>query len=415
MSSAPLLPVADAICAVLDATPVSRVARLPLAEVAGRILAAPVMSDLDMPPFDRSMMDGFAVRAGDAESAPVELRIVGVVHAGDAPETEIGPGQTMKIMTGAPLPPGADAVVMVERSELIGDDRVRLTEAAVPGRHIARRGEDVREGDVVLDPGILLGPSQISVLAAVGATEAEVIAPPRVAVLTTGDELVPPGVRPGPGQIRNSNSAGLVARLARDGAVAADLGIVPDTMDATRAAVRRAIKEYDVVLLTGGISMGDRDLVGGALRDEGVTTVFHKVNIKPGKPLFFGHRDGTLVFGLPGNPVSVAVTYEIFVRPALRKLMRRAPWSRRRREAVLTGAEIRSLPREQYLPAIVWRHAGLRVALVRSHGSGDLFSFARANALLVVPAGGPAPSGGEIAEVVLLDEAPDRPGAAEDA
>lgn len=401
----PLLPLADAIEAVVSRVPPPRVGRVPLARAAGLVLAADVASDLDMPPFEKAMMDGYALRSADLADLPAELRVIETIAAGALPAKKVGAGEASKIMTGAPMPAGADAVVAVERTEALPGERVSIRDSAHPGKNVSPRGQDVREGDVVLRRGRRVGPAEIAVLAAVGAVEPSVFLPPRVAVLTTGDELVPPGAKPGPGRIRNSNSAGLVARLTRDGAAPRDLGIVPDDLDATRAAVREAMAAHDVVVLTGGVSMGDYDLVGRALLDEGFSQVFHRIRLKPGKPVLFGTGPECLVFGLPGNPVSVSTTYELLVRPAVRKLLGHARIRRPRVTATLETETPRAIPREQYLPARL-RYVDGRPLVSRRdwHGSADLFGAAGAGAMLVVPAGGPPPYRGGPAEVLVVDE-----------
>lgn len=401
----PLLPVADAIEAVVACVPAPRVGRVPLARAAGLVLAADVASDLDMPPFDKAMVDGYAVRSADLVDLPAELRVIETIPAGVLPGKTVGAGEAAKIMTGAPMPAGADAAVMVERTAALSGGCVSIRDSAHPGKNVSPRGQDVREADVVLRRGRKVGPAEISVLAAVGAVEPEVFLPPRVAVLTTGDEVVPPDQTPGPGRIRNSNSAGLVARLERDGAEPRDRGIVPDDLDATRDAVRDAMAAHDVVVLTGGVSMGDYDLVGRALLDEGFSQVFHRIRLKPGKPVLFGTGPECLVFGLPGNPVSVSTTYELLVRPAIRKLLGHVRIHRPRVTATLETETPRAIPREQYLPARLGFADGRFFVSRRDwHGSADLFGAAGAGAMLVVPAGGPPPKRGGAAEVLVVDE-----------
>jgi molybdopterin molybdotransferase len=406
MSEPPLLPLLDAIRAVLDEVPEARVERVRIEEACGLVLAERVVSDLDMPPFAKSMMDGYAVRSADLARAPADLAVTETIHAGRLPSLPVGPGQAAKIMTGAPIPEGADAVVMVERTEGRPDDRVRIHHTPRPREHVSPRGEDLRAGDPVLEPGRRIGPSEIGVLAAVGCVE-PLVRVARAAVFTTGDEVVPAAERPGPGCIRNSNSPALAARLRRDGAKVRDFGVLPDDLEATRAGVERAVGKFDVVVLTGGVSMGEKDLVGEALSLVGSRQVFHKICLKPGKPVLFGVAGGSIVFGLPGNPVSVAVTYELLVRPAVRSMLGLAPVHRPRVRAVLESETPRAIPREQYLPAVLRSGPdGATVARLSWHGSADLFGFAEANALLVVPAGGPAPEQGGLAEVVVLDDAP---------
>jgi len=378
---------------------------MPLAESMGLVLVEEVKSDMDMPPFSKAMMDGYAVRAEDTKDAPVSLKVVDTIHAGRLPKRGIAMGQAAKIMTGAPVPDGADAVVMVEKTEPEGDDDVRVLEPVPERKHIAPKGQDAWNGVTVLSPGRRIRSAEIGVLAAVGKTQVRVYAPPRVAVFTTGDEVVPPSRTPGPGQIRNSNSPSLISRLVRDLAQPQDLGILPDEVELMQAALRAAMGEFDVVLLTGGVSMGEKDLVGQALHAEGFHQVFHRISLKPGKPVLFGTSKGSLVFGLPGNPVSVAVTYEILVRPVLRYLLGFAPVHRPRVTAELVCAPPSAIPREQFIPARMKETpGGFTVETVSWHGSGDLFGFAAANCLLRIPAGGPAPMEGEPAGVIVIEE-----------
>jgi molybdenum cofactor synthesis domain-containing protein len=296
--------------------------------------------------------------------------------------------------------------VVVEQTESDSSDSVLVLHPVPPKANISPKGQDVWSGVTVLSPGRRIGPAEIGVLAAVGQTEVQVYQAPRVAIFTTGDEVVVPQKTPGPGQIRNSNSASLVARVRSDRAIAEDLGILPDEKELMQAAVRAALSGgFDLVLLTGGVSMGEKDLVGVALAAEGFNPVFHRINLKPGKPVLFGTAKGSLVFGLPGNPVSVAVTYEILVRPVLRYLMGYAPIHRPRMHAPFEGPSPAVIPREQYLPAkLLATPQGFRVKTVPWHGSADLFGFAGANALLRVPGGGPAPKEGDDAEVVVIVE-----------
>ncbi len=401
-----LIPLEDAIAAVIRETPDPRRTEVPLDRAVGFVLADRIRSDMDMPPFQKAMMDGYAVRAADTVAAPALLDLIATIHAGSMPEVEVGPGQAAAIMTGAPIPVGADAVVMVERTGKVGDGRVRIEEAVPPGNHVVPAGEDVRRGDLVLEAGTRIGPAQVAVLAAVGCAMVPVYAVPRVCAFTTGDEVVPTGEKPGPGRIRNSNSPMLVARIARDGAAVTNGGILVDDEQVIRRAAAKAFGEYEVVIFTGGVSMGEKDLVAGALAAEGFSQIFHKISLKPGKPVLFGKSGGTLVFGLPGNPVSAAVTYELIVRPALMKMAGRRPIHRPRVEAVLAGPPPRAIPREHYLPAsLTWGPGGFTVRLIPSKGSADLFSFTAGNALLRVPRGGPAPETGDrVVTIVVEDE-----------
>jgi len=254
-----------------------------LTEATGRVLAEDLVSDVDMPPFDKSAMDGYAVRAQDIEKVPADLRVIGVIRAGYPSDKSVSPGDCSKIMTGAPLPPGADTVVMVEDTEPIAGDRVRIRRGVSKGSNISPLGEEVRKGDVVARQATVLRPFDIALAAAAGRTTLHVRATPQVAVLATGDEVIEPGRIPRPGQIRNSNSPALVSRLRRIGIEADDLGIAPDESRALRERLQAGLAR-NVLIVTGGVSVGDYDLVPKLLEDLGVVLLFEKIAVKPGKP-----------------------------------------------------------------------------------------------------------------------------------
>ncbi len=364
---------------------------VPLDRAAGRILRVSVTADRDLPPFARSAMDGYALRAADSASAPVELEVVEVIPAGRAPERVVGPGQASRIMTGAPIPPGADAVLMVERTEEAGPARVRVLEAASPGQHVRRAGEELERGAVLLPQGASLDATALGLLASAGRDRVEVARRPLAAILPTGDELVSVEVDPGPAQIRESNAWSLEALARRAGADPWRLPIARDERGELGIALERACTG-DVVLASGGVSMGDFDLVGRVLADMGCTPIFDRVAIQPGKPLFFGRmprredgRHGALVFGLPGNPVSSIVDFLVFARPALRRLSGAASWLDATLPAQLESPLRRRAGRRAYLPAVLGRgEAALTVRLLPSTGSADLVTLARADALAIV-------------------------------
>ncbi len=319
-----MLSVNEARAEILRHTQALEAQTLPLGPaLLGLVLAEDVASDLDMPPHDKAMMDGYAVRCADLVGGTRELRVIEEVTAGRVPRLRVEAGEVTRIMTGAPVPAGADAVVMVEHSTLISAASVRIdTPPPQPGQHIMRRGLEMRSGETVLAKGALLRPQELGLLATVGRTNARVQPAPRVAILSTGDEIVEAPAQPGPGQIRNGNGPMLVAQTARAGGVADYLGIARDRLESLTPLVERGLRS-DVLVLSGGVSAGKLDLVPGVLTDLGVDAVFHKVAMKPGKPVFFGmatRAQRCLVFGLPGNPVSAYVCFELFVRPALRSL-----------------------------------------------------------------------------------------------
>jgi molybdopterin molybdotransferase len=358
---------------------------IPIVEALGRTLAADIVSDIDSPPHDKSIVDGYAVVA-ESFSAGAELSILEEVTAGAVPTREVTAGTATRIMTGAPLPQGATAVVMVERTELVrGDtDRVRVLESPRSGQNIVRKGTSLRRGETVLRAGQRINPARIGLLAEVGCSTVTVAAQPTVAVLTTGNEIVSVDAVPGPGQIRNSNGPMLEALVRQLGATAISLGVARDEHDDLAALIRRGL-EADLLVLSGGVSAGVLDLVPGVLTELGVRQVFHKVNLKPGKPIWFGifpkeHNTKTLVFGLPGNPVSTFVCFELFVRYALGLITNE---NESEQQSGRLAAEYRHHgDRPTYWPA-VFKDDGTSavVTLLPWKGSGDLKTLADANCL----------------------------------
>ncbi len=368
----------------------SRVEPLPVEEIEftdapGRMLREDATADTDLPPFRRSAVDGFAVRSADTASFPAKLKLVGSVPAGRYPDFRIGRGETATIMTGAPVPEGADAVQMVEQSRE-GPDGVVLLSSVAPGENIAPQGAEVRKGEVVLKIGTRLDAAAVAVLATVGKTRLRVGRRPTVSVAATGDELVHPSETPGPGKIRNSNGFSLLAQCRSVGIEAQFLGVALDTEPSLREIVRRGLGA-DVLLLSGGVSMGRYDLVENVLTELGVEILVDAVALKPGKPLVFGVASGKLVFGLPGNPVSTMVTFELFVRTALARLEGAENPVREILRARLLDNLMNRGPRRAYLPG--WLHAGgdgdLLAAPIPTKGSADIVAFSKANALLIVP------------------------------
>jgi molybdopterin molybdotransferase len=335
-----MLTIDEALRSVLDeARPLSP-RPLPLDRALGRELGEDVAADIDLPPFDKALVDGYAVRSGDLRGPGRRLRLGESIMAGQTPTRPLAPGEAAVVMTGAPVPEGCDAVVMHERTEP-DDGGVRIDEPEIrPGQNILPRGREMRAGEIVLTTGTVLGPAHLGVLASVGQTWPRVVQP-TISILSTGDELVDPDQVPGPGQIRNSNAVMLQALARADGANAEVMPIVADEPTELRSMLQFGL-QADVLLITGGVSAGQRDLVPEALEALGVRRVFHKVRLKPGKPIWFGvgrpreagdegiasnekHRPGALVFGLPGNPVSGLVGYLLLVRPALAILSHRPP------------------------------------------------------------------------------------------
>ncbi len=371
----------EALSCVLGAARTLPLERVGLARALGRVLAQEVRADMDLPPFDRAIVDGYACRRADL---PCPLHIVEVIAAGRPPSAQVGPGECAKIMTGAMLPGGADCVFMVEQSEAAGADMVRFM-GATTNDNIARRASDVKDGDRLLDPGALIGPPEIAVLASIGVPEPLVTQRPRVTIIATGDELVEPGERPSLSQIRNSNGYQLIAQAAAMGLGPAYGGIARDTEHDLDAALGRAFAGSDVVLLSGGVSMGDFDLVPAALKRRGVEILFDKIAIQPGKPTVFGRSDTAFCFGLPGNPISTFCIFELLVKPFLYKLMGHdhVPPTI---VAPLAGPFRRKSPARKAWVPIVLRPDGA-VARVDYHGSGHVNALAGADGLIAFPEG----------------------------
>jgi molybdopterin molybdotransferase len=317
-----MLTVAEALSAVRDHARALPPVGLPLAEVLGCVIAENVVADLDSPPFDKALVDGYAVRASDLEGPDRRLALGETVLAGQTPTRALARGEAFTIMTGAPIPPGSDAVVMHERTQPEDSGVLVLEPEVKSGQNVLPRGREMRAGDVVVTQGSILRPAQLGVLAAVGRPQVQVVPRPLVAIVPTGDELVEPSQVPGPGQIRNSNAALLYALAVEAGARANILPIAPDLPGPLATILERGL-ESDILIVTGGVSAGQRDLVPAALESLGVRCIFHKVRLKPGKPLWFGTgppragRPAALVFGLPGNPVSGLVSFLLFVKPAV--------------------------------------------------------------------------------------------------
>ena len=376
-----------------------------LADARGLVAAADVVAAEPVPPFANSAMDGYAVQAADTTGAPVELSVLGRIIAGAAADAlAVGPGQAVRIMTGAPLPAGADAVVMVERTMPSADGvTVTIDQAVEPGTNLRGAGEDVQVGDVVVRAGDELTPGRLGVLASVGAASVIAHPRPRVGVLSTGDELVDSGGPLAPGQIRDSNRPTMLALVAASGFEPVDLGIAPDDEAAVEEAIRRGVDSCDLVLTSGGVSMGDLDYVKVVLDRMGDMR-WMQVAIKPAKPLAFGVVSGTPVVGLPGNPVSSMVSYELFARPALRKLAGFAALDRPRVRALAPDGLPRRRDGKTHFVRVVassLEHGMLCVRSAGGQGSHQLSAMAAADGLAVLPDGDGVAPGDEV-ELILL-------------
>lgn len=406
----PMIEFTEARALVLSAVKAFPAETVPLARALGRTLARDIRTREAIPPFTKATMDGYAVRAADTLPAagvtgapvPVELTIVEDLPAGRVARRALGPMQAARIMTGAPLLKGADAVVMVEDTERSAQGVV-IKRAVRPGDNIGLAGEDLKKGETALERGVVLGPAEIGMLAAANLVRVPVVRRPEVAVIATGDEIVEPGAKKRRGQIRNSNGPALTAMALRAGAEARYLGIARDRSAILAAKLARA-RSADVVVLSGGVSVGDHDLVKEGLRAAGVRPVFWKVRIKPGKPVFFGRRGGQLVFGLPGNPTSAMVTFLLFVEPALAGMLGRAAPGPVTVPAIL-AAEIAVKPGlTQFLRGLVVdRGPVLKVAPYEDQKSGVLRSMVRSHVLIVVPADAARLEAGREVEIILMD------------
>lgn len=391
-----LIDVASARAAVLAAAEPLDSEPVALEHALGRVLAEDAASAEDLPPFDSSAMDGYAVVSGPA----AELPVVDESRAGHPATRPLRPGEAMGISTGARVPEGADAVVPVERVE-VRDGTVLVPESRA-GAHVRRAGEDVRAGVLVIRAGTPIGPAEAAVLAALGRAEVRCGCRPRVALLVTGDELIAPGRPLGPGQIRDSNLYAMAAQAERAGAATVLREVVPDDPERTRSALARALEDADVVCVSGGVSVGPHDHVKPALAALEVEEIFWRVALKPGKPTWFGRRGSTLVFGLPGNPVSAMVTFHLFVRPALRRLAGADP-ADTRGVAVLDAPVAREAKRDQVLRCrLRVAEDGWHVEPTKEQGSHVLTSMLDAGAFAVVPAGEGRVEAGERVGVEIL-------------
>jgi molybdopterin molybdotransferase len=358
-----------------------------LLNASGRILAQAISADRDFPPFRRAMRDGYAVRAADLAQLPATLDVIGEIKAGAAPRDmppSVAVGQAVAIMTGAPAPEGTDAVVMVEYTSL-NDHRVTITRSVASGDNIVPAGSEAPRGQTLLEPGMRLDYGAIAVAASVGLSTVPVFRRPHVAILSTGDEVVEITARPGPTQIRNSNSYSLAAQVQSAGGIPTMVGIARDDAGHLRTLIGQGLKQ-DLLLLTGGVSMGKYDLVEQVLAELGAEFIFTGAEIQPGRPVVFGRAQGRYFFGLPGNPVSTMVTFELFARPMLERLEGMSASKLRFLHARLKSEVRTKTGLKRFLPGFLsgeFEHA--EVELAAWHGSGDVAAMARSNCYIVVP------------------------------
>ncbi|MBW2148184.1 MAG: molybdopterin molybdotransferase MoeA [Deltaproteobacteria bacterium] len=362
--------------------------RVDIMGALGRVLAEDIYATRILPPWDNSAMDGYAVRCEDITNATrsdgVTLRVVEFVPAGRLPQRSVKSGEAVKIMTGAPMPEGADAVVMVEETRSEREDEVLIFQPATPGQNVRRAGEDVRQGGMVLSRGTLVGPAEVGMMAALGRSIVSVHQRPLVAILSNGDELVDVDEMPAGHQIISANCYSLTACVLECGAVPLRLGIARDTVEDIRIRLKEGLRA-DVILISAGVSMGEKDLVNSALEDLGFDLHFWKVAIKPGKPTAFGILGSKLTFGLPGNPVSAMVTFELFVRPALRKMMGHNQLFRPTVEAIMDEDYRQKRGRKNFLRVVLSLKDGkVHASLTGEQGSGILRSMVLANGLAII-------------------------------
>lgn len=390
---------------VLEKLPQRQVELVHFQAALHRVLAEDLRADMDIPPFDRAAVDGYALRSADVGNAPAVLDLAGEVRAGGDSSVALAPGHAIAVTTGAPVPAGADAVQMIEQVQISGEGRrIAVLQSIEPGKNIVPRGFEAAAGEVVLEAGRALGPAEMAVLATFGCTCPPVWRRPRVALLVTGDELVEVDHTPRAGQIRNSNAYSLTSQLNCLGIEPEYLGIARDNPEDLRRKVIAGL-ESEVLIISGGASVGPYDLVKGILEQIGVTIMFSRVAVRPGKPTVFGVKEHTLVFGLPGNPVSSLVSFETFVRPAIGRICGIARPDLERLEGELQATMRQAPGRTAYLPAVLSRTGGgWAVAPLAWKGSGDIIGFSRADALVVFPADRDVLVRGERVEALLLPD-----------
>ncbi|ESY53175.1 MULTISPECIES: gephyrin-like molybdotransferase Glp [unclassified Mesorhizobium] len=398
-----LVPVAEALQRLLDGAVALPGESVALADAAGRVLAEPVVALRTQPPFNASAMDGYAARAQDVASAPARLSVIGMAPAGRGFNGTVGKAEAVRIFTGAPLPEGADTIVIQENVRDLGGSRIEVTEPTAKNRNIRRLGLDFAQGDVLLEKGRVLDPAALSLAASANHPRLNVVQRPLVAIIATGDELLPPGSEPGPDQIISSNAYGVAAVAQSVGARALDLGIAADRKEAIAALVKKAVAaKADVIVTLGGASVGDHDLVHDVLTGEGMKLDFWKLAMRPGKPLMFGRLGDIRCIGLPGNPVASLVSSQLFLKPLLAQLGGR-PHRQDIRQAQLGAAMPANDLRQDYVRAVVREEAGALVATPFGiQDSSMLRMLADANGLIVREPFAPAAEAGAACSVLML-------------
>jgi molybdopterin molybdotransferase len=402
-----MISVEEALERILDKIHALPTTQIPLAQALGLVLATDVIAEEDMPPFANSAMDGFALRSQDSQpqaGQPPRLRVTGSVAAGYVADHAVQEGTALRIMTGAPVPPGADAVIQIELTKYDGPESswVEVLQPVTPGNNVRPAGEDMRQGQTVLRQGTEIGPWEIGILATLGFATVPVTRRPQVAILGTGDEVIDVDQPLAPGKIRNSNSYLLEAAVQHAGAHPIRLGIARDTAESLREKFRQAM-DSDLIITSGGVSVGDFDLVKDIMAEQGEIN-FWRINMRPGKPVAFGHIGQIPLLGLPGNPVSAAVTFELFGRPVLRKMLGHTRLLRPQVEAIVEDGVSERATRRHYVRARVsWRNGHFVARTTGNQGSNIMTSLANANALLIVPEGGAEIKAGGTAQALMLD------------
>jgi molybdopterin molybdotransferase len=371
----------DAFEIVMDSVRRLGTERVDIECALNRVLAEDIASDMDLPPFNKSAMDGFACRRAELGN---ELTVIETIGAGYIPKKAIGKNQCSKIMTGAVVPEGADCVIMVEFTEKTADNKIRFTGGKTTD-NICLKGEDVKKGEVVVRRGIRISAQHIAMLASLGCTKPLVSVQPRIGITATGNELVEPGQKPSACQIRNSNSFQLAAQVRSAAAIATNYGIAADTEEAIDTMFKKGAAENDVLIFSGGVSMGDYDLVPGILEKNNVRLLFEKVAVKPGKPTVFGVSSDVVCFGLPGNPVSTFIIFELFVKPFLFKMMGhdfKPVVGYRQMERTITR---KKTERDSWVPVVFTENN--KIANIEYHGSAHINALSEADGLLCIPTG----------------------------
>ncbi|MFH1504183.1 MAG: gephyrin-like molybdotransferase Glp [Candidatus Omnitrophota bacterium] len=374
-----------ALSAVLKSVCALAAERTLIKESVGKVLAEDIYSKVEMPPFDKSAMDGYAVNSLDVKKAPVKLKCIGILQAGRNFKKKINRGECVKIMTGAPIPKGADSVVMVENTRFSGE-YVEILPAPKKWENICFKGEDIKLGQKIADKGACVCVSDIALLAAAGNRYVKTVKFPRVSSLNTGSEIISLGKKLGKNKIYNSNGPQIYSLLKADGIAPCCLGVVRDNFQELVKAVKKGFK-HDILLISGGVSAGDYDLVPKALEKAGVKKIFHKVKIKPGKPLYFGKYKKTVIFGVPGNPVSNFSTYILFIRPAIYKMMGRGGYKLDFKEGIIKESFKHKIGRTHFIPVkILIKQGKYQISPLNSRGSADIFTLSKADAFMMAEA-----------------------------